>query len=323
MSECTLVTGGSGFIGVHLLKALARQGGEVINYDVSFPSLELQKLLHDVKDSVTFIKGNILDLPHFISIVKARNVQRIVHMAALFNAKESKQIPYYTHEVNDVGTLNVLETAKIFDLKRVVFISSISVYPGKQYEPMDEEHPILIPGIAHNQYGATKAVGEILGLAYWYNNGVNFVALRFSGVFGYGMRAPLFIKTMVENSIRKEVTRFKTGGEFYRDYTYVKDCVNAVICALDADDRKLTKRVYLTTSGEFYSASQVARIVAEIIPGAQIEIRPELSDYEKKLAIGRGKLDISLAKNELGYEPKFKLREAIQDYVRMFRKLSS
>jgi nucleoside-diphosphate-sugar epimerase len=321
MPECILVTGGSGFIGAYLLKTLAERGEDVINYDVSPPSSGLQKMLGEVKDKVVFVKGNILDLPTLFSVVKDRDVQRIVHMAALFYPQESIQIPYYTHQVNVVGTLNALEAARIFALKRIVLVSTIGLYPQKLYEPMDEKHPILIPGTAHpHHYGASKAAAEIMGLAYWRNNGVNFVGLRFSGVFGFGMRYSMFIKDMIENSLQAKPTKFTTGGTLCRDYTYVMDSVNALLCALEADDTKLAQRVYLTTSGELYSGSDIARVVSEIIPNAQIEIGSGLSDYEKKDAARRGVLDISAAKEELGYVPRFKLREAIKDYIQMFKK---
>ena len=318
--NCTLVTGGSGFIGVYLLKKLAEQGEEVINYDLLPPTIELQRLLGSLKDKVIFVKGNILDWPTLLSVIAEKKVQRIVHMAALFDPQESNRIPHFTHQVNLGGTLNVLEAAKIYRLQRVVFASSIGVYPEKSYEPMDEKHPVLIPGTAHgSHYGASKAAGEILGLAYWKNNGVSFVALRFSGVFGYGMRYPMFIKNMIENSLQNKPTEFKTGGELRRDYTYVKDCVNAIICALDAEDKKLTQRVYLTTSGEIFSGSQVAQWVRDVIPGAAIKIEPALSDVEKIDQAKRGKLDISAAEKELGYKPQFRLKEAIKDYIELFK----
>lgn len=320
MGECTLITGGSGFIGVYLLKKLAEQGEEVINYDLLPPTVELQKYLGSQKEKVIFVKGNILDWPTLLSVVGERKVQRIVHMAALFDPLESNRIPYLTHQVNIGGTLNVLEAARICRLQRVVFASSIGVYPEKSYEPMDEKHPVIIPGTAHgSHYGASKAAGEILGLAYWKNNGVSFVALRFSGVFGYGMRYPMFIKNMIENALENRPTEFKTGGELRRDYTYVKDCVNAIICALDAEDKKLAQRVYLTASGEIFSGGQVAQLVRDVISRAVIKIEPALSDAEKIDQAKRGKLDISLAEKELGYRPQFHLKEAIKDYIELFK----
>lgn len=323
MNKCTLVTGGSGFIGAYLLKKLAERGEEVIDYDLLPPTIELQKLLGSLKDKIIFVKGNILDWPTLLSVIAERKVQRIVHMAALFDPQESNRIPHFTHQINIGGTLNVLEAARIYRLQRIVFASSIGVYPKKSYEPMDEKHPVLIPGTAHgSHYGASKTAGEILGLAYWKNNGVSFVALRFSGVFGYGMRYPMFIKNMVENALQDKPTEFKTGGELRRDYTYVKDCVNAIICALDAEDKKLTHRVYLTASGEIFSGSQVAQLVRDVIHGAAIKIEPALSDGERIDQAKRGKLDISSAEKELGYKPQFRLKEAIKDYIELFRNLS-
>ena len=320
MKGCTLITGGSGFIGVYLTKALVEKGVEIINYDMSPPSQELQNYLGSIKDKILFVKGNILDLPSLLSLIKERKVDNIMHMAALFDWQESNRIPYFTHQVNVGGTLNVLEAAKIYGLNRVVLASSIAAYPEKIYEPMDEKHPVLYPGMAHgSHYGASKVAGEVLGLAYWKNNGVSFVALRFSGVYGYGMRYPMFVKNMVENALQNQPTSFKTGGELRRDYTYVKDCVMAIMGVLDADDKKLTQRVYLIASGEFHSASEVAEVTKDLIPEAVIEIRPRLNDAEKIDAAKRGKLDISLALREFGYVPGFTLKEGIKDYIQLFR----
>ena len=321
MSECTLVTGGSGFIGAHLMKAIVSRNEEVINYDISQPSHELQKLLADSTVGITHINGNILDLPTLISVIKDRNVKKIVHLAALFHPLESIQRPYITNQINYVGTMNVLEAARILDLERVICISTIGVYPEKHYEPMDENHPILIPGIGHpHHYGASKAAAEILGLTYWRCNKVKFVALRFSGVFGFGMIYSMFIKDMIEDALQKKPTKFETGGKLYRDYTYVKDCVNAVILALNCDEDKLKRRIYLTTSGNLHSGSEVAKIVSELIPDANIEIGEALTEYERNDLAKRGKLDISTAKEDLGYAPRYTLEDSIIDYIKEYRK---
>ena len=93
----------------------------------------------------------------------------------------------------------------------------------------------------------------------------------------------------------------------------------AIMGVLDADDKKLTQRVYLIASGEFHSASEVAEVTKDLIPEAVIEIRPRLNDAEKIDAAKRGKLDISLALREFGYVPGFTLKEGIKDYIQLFR----
>jgi nucleoside-diphosphate-sugar epimerase len=320
-----MITGGSGFIGIYIMKKLVEEGFTVVNYDLAPPAPELQKLLDDSgnTDKVIYERGNLLDLPDLLIAVRKHHVTKIVHMAAFFDPAESNRRPYFTYQVNVQGTINIMETARLTDCERVINISSIGVYPKKQYEPMDEVHPVFIPGTGHgSHYGSSKAASELIGQAYCQNNGVSYAAVRFSGVYGYGMRYSMFIKDMIENSLKGEKTEFGTGGDLTRDYTYVKDSVNGVYCALMADDADLTSRTYLTTNGELYSGTDIARIVKEVIPGAEISIEPELNEFEKKDMAKRGIIDISLAKKELGYTPEYSIEDGIREYIELYKKFS-
>jgi len=325
-NNCVLVTGGSGFIGIYLMKQLAENGSKVINYDLAPPSPVLQRFLDDSDnaDNVSYQRGSILDLPDVISAAQDAGVDKIVHMAAFFDPAESNRRPYFTYQANVMGTINIFETARLLNISRVVNISSIGVYPVKEQEPMDENHRIFIPGAGHgSHYGSSKAATELIGQAYCQNNNVSYVSVRFSGVYGYGMRYSMFIKDMIENSINNLPTEFKSGGNLTRDYTYVKDSVNGVILALNADDSDLVSRTYLTTSGQLYSGSDVAGIVSRLIPGASITIAPELSEFEEKDMAKRGTIDISLAKKELGYEPKYSIEDGISEYIETLKKYST
>lgn len=324
--NCVMVTGGSGFIGIYLMKALAEKGIKVMNYDLAPPSPLLQRLLEDgtLSDKIQYQRGSILDLPDLIAAAQEAGVDRIVHMAAFFDPAESNRRPYFTYQANVQGTINIYETARLLNMSRVVNISSIGVYAIKEQEPMDENHRIFIPGAGHgSHYGSSKAATELIGQAYCQNNGLSYVSVRFSGVYGYGMRYSMFIKDMIENGVNGVATSFETGGDLTRDYTYVKDSVIGVICALDADDADLVSRTYLTTSGQLYSGTDVAEIVTKLIPGAEIHIGPELNDFEKKDMAKRGRIDISLAKNELGYEPKYTIEDGIKEYIETMKKYTS
>jgi len=323
---CVMITGGSGFIGVYIMKKLIDEGFTVVNYDLAPPAPALQKMLDDSSNTgnVIYERGNLLDLPDLLIAGKKHNVKKIVHMAAFFDPAESNRRPYFTYQVNVQGTINIMETARLIKCERVINISSIGVYPKKQYEPMDEVHPMFIPGTGHgSHYGSSKAASELIGQAYCQNNGVSYAAVRFSGVYGYGMRYSMFIKDMIENSLKGEKTEFGTGGDLTRDYTYVKDSVNGVYCALMADDADLASRTYLTTNGELYSGTDIARIVKEIIPGADIDIAPELNEFEKKDMAKRGIIDISLAKKELGYTPEYSIEDGIREYIGLYKKYSA
>jgi nucleoside-diphosphate-sugar epimerase len=320
-----LVTGGSGFIGIYLMKKLAENGTKVINYDLAPPNPLLQRFLDDSAfvENVRFQRGSILDLPDVLSAAQNVGVDKIVHMAAFFDPAESNKRPYFTYQANVLGTINIFEAARLLNMSRVVNISSIGVYAVKEREPMDENHRIFIPGSGHgSHYGSSKAATELIGQAYCQNNNLSYVSVRFSGVYGYGMRYSMFIKDMIENAVNGVPTEFKTGGNLTRDYTYVKDAVNGVICALDADDSDLVSRTYLTTSGQLYSGTDVGNIVSKLIPGADITIGPELNEFEKKDMAKRGQIDISLAKKELGYEPKYSIEDGIREYIETMKKHS-
>ncbi|MDX2420652.1 MAG: NAD(P)-dependent oxidoreductase [Nitrospirota bacterium] len=321
---CVLVTGGSGFIGIYLMKKLAENGTKVINYDLAPPNPLLQRFLDDSAfvENVRFQRGSILDLPDVLSAAQNAGVDKIVHMAAFFNPAESNKRPYFTYQANVLGTINIFEAARLLNMSRVVNISSIGVYAVKEREPMDENHRIFIPGSGHgSHYGSSKAATELIGQAYCQNNNLSYVSVRFSGVYGYGMRYSMFIKDMIENAVNGVPTDFKTGGNLTRDYTYVKDAVNGVICALDAEDSDLASRTYLTTSGQLYSGTDVGNIVSKLIPGADITIGPELNEFEKKDMAKRGQIDISLAKKELGYEPKYSIEDGIKEYIETMKRM--
>ena len=321
-NQTVMITGGSGFIGVYLMKALLEDGDRVVNYDLAPPSPVLQNFLDEAVqgDNLVYQRASILDLPDLIKVTREEKIDKIVHMAAFFDPAESNRRPYFTYQANVMGTINVLETARLMEMQRVVNISSIGVYPKKQYEPMDEVHPMFIPGSGHgSHYGSSKAATELIGQAYCNNNGVSYASVRFSGVYGWGMRYSMFIKDMIENALSGTPTEFTTGGDLTRDYTYVKDSVQGVVRALNANDEDLISRTYLTTSGALYSGSEIANIVKDLIPGAEITIGAELSEFEQKDMAKRGTIDISLAGKELGYEPQFSIEEGIKEYIATYK----
>ncbi|GAC1345709.1 MAG: hypothetical protein NVSMB27_08210 [Ktedonobacteraceae bacterium] len=132
------------------------------------------------------------------------------------------------------------------------------------------------------------------------------------------MRYPMYIKPMVENSVRKLPTRFATGGDMRRDYTHVKDVAQAVTKALDVPASTLTQRIFNVGSGTMHSATQVAEAVRTLLPGANIEIGAGLSVLEQSDMQARGMLDLTAARQQLKYEPLYSLETGIRDYIEMY-----
>ena len=316
-----LVTGGSGFLGTYVIRQLAGRGDRVISFDAVGPSPELAALTAPYEQQIVRVRGQILDLASLLRAVQQHRVERIFHAAALYDPPYSLDEPAITFQVNVNGTINVLEAARLGGVQRVVQSSSIAVYVPRQYEPIDERHPILVPSAGNplGPYGASKAAAEIVGLTYYSTNGIDFIALRNSAIYGYGMRYPMYIKPMVENSVRGLPTRFATGGNMKRDYTHVKDIAQAVLRALDVPSDTLTQRVFNIGSGTMHSASQVADTVRTILPDADIEIGAGLSELEESDMRARGMLDLTAARQQLKYAPQFPLETGIRDYVKMYR----
>jgi UDP-glucose 4-epimerase len=314
-----MITGGSGFLGTYVARVLAERGDRVVVFDAAGPVPELAALTAQFERQIVYVRGQILDLSSLLRGVQQHRVERIFHAAALYDPPYSLEEPALTFQVNVNGTINVLEVARFLGLQRVVQSSSIAVYAPRQYEPIDELHPILLPSAGNplGAYGASKAAAEIVGLSYYSSNGVDFIALRNSAIYGYGMRYPMYIKPMVENSVRKLPTRFATGGDMRRDYTHVKDIAQAVLKALDVPASTLTQRIFNIGSGTMHSASQVAETVRKILPEADIEIGAGLSKLEQSDMRARGMLDLSAAQQQLKYEPLYALEDGIRDYIKM------
>lgn len=316
-----MITGGAGFLGTYVSRMLAERGDRVVIFDTAGTTPELAVLTAPFEQNIVRVRGQILDLSSVLRCVQQYNVERIFHAAALYDPPYSLEDPAITFQVNVNGTINVLEAARFLGVKRVVHSSSIAVYAPRQYEPINETHPILLPSAGNplGPYGASKAAAEIVGLTYYSTNGVDFVALRNSAIYGYGMRYPMYIKPMIENSLRKQPTRFASGGDMRRDYTHVRDIAQAVLKALDVPASALTQRVFNIGSGNMHSATQVAETVRSLLPEADIEIAPGLSELEQSDMRARGTLDLTAARQQLKYEPGYSLEAGIRDYIEMFR----
>ena len=177
-----------------------------------------------------------------------------------------------------------------FGVPRLVNFSSIGVLPRVLYEPIDGNHPILVAdaGPGTDFYGSTKVAAEALLFAYRQALGFDFRTIRPSAVYGLGMNQYVGpIKAMVENAVRGEPAHFEFGGAHPRPYTHVRDIAGLVIAMLDAPD-DADRIFYGSTGGEMTTTTEVAQIVRELVPGADVQIGEELSEAEKPVVALRG-----------------------------------
>jgi nucleoside-diphosphate-sugar epimerase len=316
-----LVTGGTGFIGSYVARALVEKGRRVVVFDMRGPTAETRFVLGDALDEIAVEEGSVDDWSRLLHLVKEQRPVDIVHLATITNPVFLFTNPMPGVRVNFLGTVHVLEAARLFDVRRIVYFSSIGVLPAKQYEPIDAAHPIFLTrdAVPTGVYGASKIAGEAFCFAYNQAFGTDFRTIRPSAVYGFGMQWPIFIKPMVEGAVRGETVTFESGGPFPRDYTHAADLASLAVACLDAPES--ADRIFYGATGEpLVTAGDVARIVMELVPGSRIEIPDFLTEKDQMELPYRGRLSIDNARTQLGWEPRFRdVRDGIADYVERYR----
>ena len=316
-----LVTGGAGFIGSYVVKALLESGRRVIALDLRGYSPEGRYVLEGRADEVAVEEGSVDDWVRVLHVVKEHRPLDVVHLATITHPVYLFTNPMPGVRVNFLGTVHILEAARLFDIRRIVYFSSIGVLPAKQYEPIDAAHPIFLPreAVPTGVYGASKIAGEAFCFAYNQAFGTDFRTIRPSAVYGFGMQWPIFVKPMVEGAVRGEVVTFESGGPFPRDYTHASDVASLAAALLDAPDD--ADRVFYGATGQpLVTAAEVARIVMELVPGARIEIPDTLSEADQMELPYRGQLSIENSRRQFGWEPRFTdIRDGLADYVERYR----
>jgi UDP-glucose 4-epimerase len=323
MARKVMIVGGSGFVASYVVRALLERGDQVVVLDIRRPSHQLQFVLGEYKDEFVFERGSCVHLSEVISAVKRHQVDDIIHLAAIQDVAYANQHPVPVYELHLTGTINVLETARLLGLRRIVIASSTGVYTARKYDPMDEDHPIYtcVTGHPAGHYGASKAAEDIIALTYYSVNQVDYIGVRFSNIYGFGMWATSYLRPVVENLMKGLPTHFATGADAQRDYTYVKDVARGALLALDADSSRLKQRIFLIGHGKLQTGADVAEVIRELEPGADVQVGPGMTEQEEHFF--RTTLDISAARDQLDYQPQYDLRRGIADYIAMQRQFEA
>ena len=306
----SLVTGGAGFIGSHLVDRLLKLGHEVIVID-DFSSGKKENLEHHKNNSnLKIFAKNICD-KNIEDLFK--NVLVVFHVAAIPRVQFSIEFPEKTNEANVTGILNVLELAKKAGVKRFVYSASSSAY-GNQ------EKLLLIESMNPNPmspYALQKLVGEYYCKLYNLLFGIETISLRYFNVYG-SRQDPLggyacLIPKSINLALQEKSPEIYGDGEQTRDFTYVKDVVEANIIAATTNNEKSFGEIFNVGNNNNLSVNQVVKI---IIGDRNIKpkYKPPVVEPKNTLA------DISKIKNFLGWTPKFNFEEGVKETIDWFKK---
>jgi len=318
----TLVTGATGFIGPHVVRALLDSGRTVVGFDVRGFAPEGEFILGDDLGRVRLELGSVADTARLNDVVREHRPNEVVHMGMIIDPGFLMQNRTTGIEVNLLGPVNVLEAAIAFGVDRIVCFSSIGVLPSVEYQPIDVNHPLITAtkGPGTDFYGSAKAAAELLCYAYHQALGLDFRTIRPSAVYGLGMTVWVGpIKALVEGAVRGEPVHVEFGGPHPRDYTHARDIASLVLAVLGAPDD--ADRIFFGATGRpLVTTSEVAEIVREVVSGADVSVGGELAESEKPVVALRGRLSIENARTQLGWEPAYgSVRDGIVQYAEQYR----
>ncbi|UCA58310.1 MULTISPECIES: GDP-mannose 4,6-dehydratase [Chryseobacterium] len=334
-----LVTGGSGFIGSHLVEQLLKNGHSVINIDnfddfysyqvkikntlesidkisdfeFSDKETDIQRLVslsHSEKYSLYY--QDIRDKKGLEDIFRNHSIDMVIHLAALAGVRPSIERPLEYEEVNIRGTMNLWELCKDFNIKKFICASSSSVYGNNEKVPFTETDNVDNP---ISPYAATKKCGEILGHVYHNLYHIDMIQLRFFTVYGPRQRPDLAIHKFTKLISEGIEIPFYGDGTTARDYTYIDDIIDGVTKSI----------LYLENNSNIYEVLNLGenQVVTLTEMVAAIENALKMPAIRKILPMQPGDVtktnaDITRAKTLIGYKPDTDFQNGIKKFVEWF-----
>jgi len=298
-----LVTGGAGFIGSHLVNTLLAQQQRVIVID-DF-SLGKEEYLPKNNELLTVVKRSVCD--DISDVFTKQDIDVVFHLAAIPNVQFSIDYPTKTHQVNVNGVLNILEACKQSKVRRLVFVSSASVYGNANTTPFKED----MPPYPMSPYALHKLIGEQYAKLFNELYNVQTVSLRYFNVFGprqnpernYGFFIPKFI-TLISKNIQPTIYG---DGKQTRDFIYISDVVAATIKAADLTNTQCLGQTINIASGQALSVNEVTdKILALRNSSFTPLFGPSVVEQRDSVA------DISKAAQLLGWQPEQSFDEGLK-----------
>ncbi len=314
-SSKILVTGGAGFIGSNLCEQLLELGATVICLDNFSTGIKENLNAFIDHSSFTLIEGDIRDMN--ICHKACEGVDFILHQAALGSVPRSLKDPITTNEVNISGFLNMLIAARDANVKRFVYAASSSTYGDSENLPKVED----VIGKPLSPYAITKYVNELYAEIFKSAYDLDTIGLRYFNVFGrkqdpngaYAAVIPKFVIQLMKH----ESPVINGDGTYSRDFTYIDNVIQMNLLALTTENEKAVNQVYNTAVGDRTNLLELTTLLKEYLAAYD----PEIAGVEIKHGPNReGDIPHSLASVEkardlLGYDPQYKIKEGLKEAV--------
>lgn len=304
------IAGGSGFFGLTTARHLVEKGKEVLllqRHGIEPPTFLSQYWGKEVKEAT----GDILDLSFLIAMVKKHSIESIIQAAhvtrgARFDPRNPGENLHQLLQVQIVGLMNCLEAARLMDLRRVTFTSSVDLYRGQPQDCDVWHEDAPLPPLSFSEIGNSKRAMEQICFLYNANFGLSVASLRIGAVYG-PLGNPMGVSVMVENALEGKKTELPMIASNRRTHpVYTKDCAEASSMVHLADS--LEHYIYNIADGTHPTLKEMADTVKEVIPDADITLGPPGKEVDFQPQ------SMDRMKEEFGFVPKT-LKEGIMDYV--------
>ena len=308
-----LVTGAAGFIGSHVCEHFIELGHSVIgldNFDIFYSKKIKQLNLAGLsgKKEFVFYEADIRDSEKLNTVFTSHKIDAVIHLAAKAGVRPSMELIADYYDVNVNGSISLLETMRLNKVKKMIFASSSSVYGNNPNVPFSESDFVDNP---ISPYASTKKSGELLCHVYTHLYGFDITCLRFFTVFGPRQRPDLAIYKFTKLIDEGNPVPFYGDGSTARDYTYINDTVKGISCAL----KNLGGyRVYNLGESKVIILSDLVRTIEEFLQKKAILNLLPLQSGDVKITHA----DISKAKHEIGYDPKYSFKEGMKEFVKWY-----
>jgi UDP-glucuronate 4-epimerase len=311
-SESVVITGGAGFIGSHLASALLRRGSKVTILDnlndFYDPGLKRRNLAEIGRaGNFEFVLADICDRTAVRDIFARLRPGSLVHLAARAGVRPSVENPALYYDTNVTGTAHLFEACRDFNVQKVVFASSSSVYGTRSAVPFREDALILSPA---SPYAATKLAGEAMLHSFVNCYGFQGVALRFFTVYGPRQRPDLAINKFVRLIGSDQPIHLFGDGRSARDYTWVDDIVAGVLAAM-AYEAPTGYDVFNLGNSRSISLDGIVSLIEEAMGKRAIRRYTDLAVGDMTLTCA----DTTKAESILGYHPAVPIAEGISRFV--------
>jgi UDP-glucuronate 4-epimerase len=313
-----LITGTAGFIGSHVSEHFLAQGHDVVGIDNFDPYYD--RSIKEENSSISlknthfhFYEKDIRDAASMTDIMKKHSTEVVIHLAAKAGVRPSLDAVALYYDVNINGTISLLESMRANGITKMLFASSSSVYGNNEKVPFSENDNVDYP---ISPYASTKKSGELLCHTYHHLHGFDITCLRFFTVFGPRQRPDLAIHKFTRLIEQGKSIPFYGDGSASRDYTYIEDILNGIHCAFN---HLSGYNIFNLGESRVITLSELVNTLEEVIGKKANLDRQPLQPGDVNVTYA----DISRARTEIGYQPRFNFREGIIQFYEWYKTHSS